>query len=90
MDDGQPSLVAAAGAAEAVVQQVDLLGIFALPALATLWFLDLDELGSTWLGRPMGPRGAGLIALGYLSLLLLELSSGFDQTRAALTTRARG
>ncbi len=75
----------AAGAAQAVVQQAHLLGIVALPALAALWLADLrrspDRRGSIVRG---GLAGLAVIALGYLPLLLHELGSGFDQTRAAL------
>jgi len=75
----------AAGAAQAVVQQCHILGIIALPALAALWLADLRR--SPDRRRPIarwGLAGATLIALGYLPLLLHELGSGFDQTRAAL------
>src|SRR5450756_3043242 len=75
----------AAGAAQAVVQQCHILGIIALPALAGLWLADLRR--SPGRRRPIarwGLAGAALIALGYLPLLLHELGSGFDQTRAAL------
>jgi 4-amino-4-deoxy-L-arabinose transferase-like glycosyltransferase len=75
----------AAGAAQAVVQQAHLLGIVALPALAALWLADLrrgpERRRST---ARWGLAGLGVIALGYLPLLLHELGSGFDQTRAAL------
>jgi 4-amino-4-deoxy-L-arabinose transferase-like glycosyltransferase len=75
----------AAGAAQAVVQQAHLLGIVALPALAAMWLADLrrepDRRRST---AGWGLAGLVLIALGYLPLLLHELASGFDQTRAAL------
>jgi 4-amino-4-deoxy-L-arabinose transferase-like glycosyltransferase len=75
----------AAGAAQAVVQQAHLLGIFALPALAALWLADLrrkrDRRRSV---ARWGLAGLALIALGYLPLLIHELGSGFDQTRAAL------
>jgi 4-amino-4-deoxy-L-arabinose transferase-like glycosyltransferase len=75
----------AAGAAQAVVQQAHLLGIVALPALAALWLAELrrrpDRRGSA---ARWGLAGLGVIALGYLPLLLHELGSGFDQTRAAL------
>jgi 4-amino-4-deoxy-L-arabinose transferase-like glycosyltransferase len=74
-----------AGAAQAVVQQAHLLGIFALPALAALWLADLrrspDRRRSV---ARWGLAGLALIALGYLPLLIHELGSGFDQTRAAL------
>ena len=75
----------AAGAGQAVVQQAHLLGVLALPALIALWIADLrrgpDRRRSIlrW-----GLAGLALIALGYLPLLLHELGSGFDQTRAAL------
>ena len=75
----------AAGAAQAVIQQAHLLGILALPALMALWLADLrrspDRRRSIlrW-----GLAGLVLIALGYLPLLVHELGSGFDQTRAAL------
>jgi 4-amino-4-deoxy-L-arabinose transferase-like glycosyltransferase len=75
----------AAGAAQAVVQQAHLLGIVAFPALAALWVADLRRDHDR--RRPMvrwGMAGLVLIALGYLPLLLHELGSGFDQTRAAL------
>ena len=75
----------AAGAAQAVVQQAHLLGIVALPALAAFWLADLrrgpDRRRSI---AGWGLAGLALIALGYLPLLLHELGSGFDQTRAAL------
>ncbi len=75
----------AAGAAQAVVQQAHLLGIVALPALAALWLADLrrrpERRAST---AGWGLAGLGVIALGYLPLLLHELGSGFDQTQAAL------
>jgi 4-amino-4-deoxy-L-arabinose transferase-like glycosyltransferase len=75
----------AAGAAQAVVQQAHLLGIVALPALAALWLADFrrgpDRRRSV---ARWGLAGLALIALGYLPLLLHELGSGFDQTRAAL------
>ena len=75
----------AAGAAQAVVQQCHILGIIALPALAALWLVDLRRSPGrrTPIAR-WGLAGATLIALGYLPLLLHELGSGFDQTRAAL------
>ncbi len=75
----------AAGAAQAVVQQAHLLGIVALPALMALWLDDLrrapDRRGSIvrW-----GLAAGVVIALGYLPLLVHEVGSGFDQTRAAL------
>jgi 4-amino-4-deoxy-L-arabinose transferase-like glycosyltransferase len=75
----------AAGAAQAVVQQAHLLGIVAFPALAALWVADLRRDHDR--RRPMvrwGMAGLVLIALGYLPLLLHELGSSFDQTRAAL------
>ncbi len=81
----------AAGAAQAVVQQAHLLGIVALPALAALWLADLrrdrDRRGST---ARWGTAGLVLIVLGYLPLLLHELGSGFDQTRAALAYLGAG
>ena len=75
----------AAGAAQAVVQQCHILGIIALPALAALWLADLRRSpGHRGSIARWGLAGAVLIALGYLPLLLHELGSGFDQTRAAL------
>ncbi len=56
-----------------------------MPALAALWLADLRRSHERrrsiirW-----GLAGLALIALGYLPLLLHELGSGFDQTRAAL------
>jgi 4-amino-4-deoxy-L-arabinose transferase-like glycosyltransferase len=82
---GNPRWWLAAGAAQAVVQQAHLLGIVALPALAALWLADVRRGGKRrgaivrW-----GLAGLALIALGYLPLLVHELGSGFDQTRAAL------
>ena len=75
----------AAGAAQAVVQQCHILGIIALPALAALWLADLRRNpGRRGPIARWGLAGMALIALGYLPLLLHELGSGFDQTRAAL------
>ena len=75
----------AAGAAQAVVQQAHLLGALSFPALAAMWLVDLRRAPdrrrsiTRW-----GLAGVALIALGYLPLVLHELGSGFDQTRAAL------
>jgi 4-amino-4-deoxy-L-arabinose transferase-like glycosyltransferase len=75
----------AAGAAQAVVQQAHLLGIMALPALVALWLADLRRSpGRRRSILGWGLAGLAVIALGYLPLLLHELGSGFDQTRAAL------
>ncbi len=75
----------AAGAAQAVVQQAHLLGIVAFPALAGLWLVDLRRSpGRRRSIARWGLVGLVPIALGYLPLLLHELGSGFDQTRAAL------
>ena len=75
----------AAGVAQAVVQQAHILGILVLPALLALWLADLR--GNPGRRRSItrwGLAGVAMIALGYLPLLIHELGSGFDQTRAAL------
>jgi 4-amino-4-deoxy-L-arabinose transferase-like glycosyltransferase len=75
----------AAAATQAVVQQLHVLGILGLVPLVGLWAWSAAESSRD---RPAllraGLVGAGIIALGYLPLLVHELGHDFAETRGAI------
>ena len=76
-------LVAAAG--QAVVQQLHVLGVVALPALALLFLADVRRRPAERrrLAR-YGVVGVAIIAAGYLPLAAHEFTSDFSETRNAI------
>ncbi len=80
-----PSWWLVAGAAQGMVQQLHVLGVVGLVPIVALW-------AWTWHRSPRDRRplviagvGAiGLIALFYAPLVVHELQTGFDETRAAI------
>jgi hypothetical protein len=76
-------LVAAGG--QAVVQQLHVLGIMALPALALLLLADIRRRpGERARLARWGGLSCALIAAGYVPLAIHELTSGFSETRNAI------
>jgi 4-amino-4-deoxy-L-arabinose transferase-like glycosyltransferase len=74
-----------AGASQAMVQQLHVLGVLGLLPLAALW---LDELRRSRDARRRlavaGVAALGIIAVGYVPLLVYELGHDFSETRGAL------
>jgi hypothetical protein len=78
-----------AAAAQAVVQQLHVLGVVGLVPIGALWLASLAR-------RPGERRSllgvafamGGIIALGYAPLLIHELGTGFSETRAMLASLA--
>jgi len=71
-----------AAAAQAMVQQLHVLGVLGLVPLGALWLASVHRSAG---GRrrllAVGAAMGGIIALGYLPLLLHELGSDFSETR---------
>jgi hypothetical protein len=76
-------VVAAGG--QAVVQQLHVLGIMALPALALLFLADIRRRpGERARLARWGGLACALIAAGYLPLAIHELTNGFSETHNAI------
>jgi len=73
------------GAAQAMVQQLHVLGVLGLLPLGALWLASLLRApGGRRRALAVGLAMGGIIALGYVPLLLHELESGFSETRGVL------
>jgi 4-amino-4-deoxy-L-arabinose transferase-like glycosyltransferase len=75
-----------AGAAQAVVQQLHVLGVLGLVPIGALWLASLRRSSGRARQHLLaaGLGMGGIVALGYLPLLLHELGSGFSDARGLL------
>ena len=74
-----------AAAAQAMVQQLHVLGVIGLVPIGVLWLVSLYRSpGERRRLLAVGAGMGGIIALGYLPLLLHELGSDFSETRGML------
>ena len=74
-----------AGAAQAMVQQLHVLGVLGLVPIGALWLASLlRSPGGRRRLLAVGLGMGGIIALGYVPLLVHELGSDFSETRGVL------
>jgi 4-amino-4-deoxy-L-arabinose transferase-like glycosyltransferase len=73
------------GAAQAMVQQLHVLGVLGLVPLGALWLASVHRSpGGRRRLLAVGLGMGGIIALGYVPLLIHELEGGFSETRGML------